>query len=60
MRQSGYTATVEVVGDAKRGKSLIQDVLVEDQEDGGSNALNINRLYDSSLLIENVCYTQCV
>ncbi|XP_075492104.1 protein REDUCED CHLOROPLAST COVERAGE 3-like [Primulina tabacum] len=44
VRQSGYTATVEVVGNAKRGKSLIQDVLVEDQEDGGSNALNINSL----------------
>ncbi|XP_073126264.1 protein REDUCED CHLOROPLAST COVERAGE 3-like [Henckelia pumila] len=44
VRQCGYTATVEVVGDAKRGKSLTQDVLVEDQEDGGSNALNINSL----------------
>ncbi|KZV56037.1 clustered mitochondria protein [Dorcoceras hygrometricum] len=44
VRQCGYIATVEVVGDAKRGGSRIQDVQIENQEDGGSNALNINSL----------------
>ncbi|CAA2995513.1 TSS isoform X1 [Olea europaea subsp. europaea] len=44
VRHGGYTAIVKVVGDVKRGKSLAQDVEIEDQPDGGANALNINSL----------------
>ncbi|CAI9754129.1 unnamed protein product [Fraxinus pennsylvanica] len=44
VRHGGYTAVVKVVGDVKRGKSLAQDVEIEDQPDGGANALNINSL----------------
>ncbi|KAL3819178.1 hypothetical protein ACJIZ3_005083 [Penstemon smallii] len=44
VRHCGYTATVRVTGDMKKGKSLIQDICIEDQPDGGSNALNINSL----------------
>ncbi|KAI3455290.1 hypothetical protein Pfo_030825 [Paulownia fortunei] len=44
VRHCGYTATVKVVGDVKRGRSLLQDIDIEDQPDGGANALNINSL----------------
>ncbi|KAK4488863.1 hypothetical protein RD792_004653 [Penstemon davidsonii] len=44
VRHCGYSATVRVTGDIKRGKSLTQDVVIEDQPDGGANALNINSL----------------
>ncbi|KAI3463425.1 hypothetical protein Pfo_020088 [Paulownia fortunei] len=43
VRHCGYTATVKVVGNVKRGKILVQDIDVEQQPDGGANALNINR-----------------
>ncbi|KAL6507004.1 hypothetical protein OROHE_022139 [Orobanche hederae] len=44
VRHCGYTATVKVVGDVKEGRSLVQDIDIEDQPDGGANALNINSL----------------
>ncbi|GFP92014.1 clustered mitochondria protein [Phtheirospermum japonicum] len=44
VRHCGYTATVKVVGDVKKGRSLAQDIDIEDQPDGGANALNINSL----------------
>ncbi|KAL2479074.1 Tetratricopeptide repeat (TPR)-like superfamily protein [Forsythia ovata] len=44
LRHCGYTAIVKAVEDVKRGKSLAQDVEIEDQPDGGANALNINSL----------------
>ncbi|XP_011073390.1 protein TSS [Sesamum indicum] len=44
VRHCGYTATVKVVGEVKKGKSLLQDIDIEDQPDGGANALNINSL----------------
>ncbi|PIN14359.1 hypothetical protein CDL12_13021 [Handroanthus impetiginosus] len=44
VRHCGYTATVKVVGDVKKGKSLLQDIDIEDQPDGGANALNVNSL----------------
>ncbi|KAK6147826.1 hypothetical protein DH2020_018738 [Rehmannia glutinosa] len=44
VRHCGFTATVKVVGDVKRGRSLAQDIDIEDQPDGGANALNINSL----------------
>lgn len=51
VRHGGYTAIVKVVGDVKRGKSLAQDVEIEDQPDGGANALNINRFITSFSLM---------
>ncbi|KAL0441654.1 UNVERIFIED_CONTAM: protein TSS [Sesamum radiatum] len=39
VRHCGYTATVKVVGEVKKGKSLLQDIDIEDQPDGGANAL---------------------
>lgn len=47
VRLCGYTATVRVAGDIKKGK---QDILIEDQPDGGVNALNVNRYSDSLYL----------
>ncbi|XP_073299346.1 protein REDUCED CHLOROPLAST COVERAGE 3-like [Primulina huaijiensis] len=44
VRQCGYTATVKVNGDVKKGRSCMQDIEIEEQPDGGSNALNINSL----------------
>ncbi|KAL3633072.1 hypothetical protein CASFOL_026056 [Castilleja foliolosa] len=44
VRHCGYTATVKVVGDVKKGRSLAQDIDIEDQPDGGANALNVNSL----------------
>ncbi|XVF24750.1 hypothetical protein REPUB_Repub13aG0153900 [Reevesia pubescens] len=40
----GYTAIVKVVGDVKKKKSGAQDIEIDDQPDGGANALNINSL----------------
>ncbi|KAL8457034.1 hypothetical protein ACS0TY_035027 [Phlomoides rotata] len=44
VQHCGYTATVKVVGDVKSGRSQLQDIDIEDQPDGGTNALNINSL----------------
>ncbi|KAG8379796.1 hypothetical protein BUALT_Bualt07G0126600 [Buddleja alternifolia] len=52
VRHCGYTATVKVVGDVKRGKSLSQDIDIEDQPEGGANALNINSL---RVLLHDAC-----
>lgn len=43
VRHCGYTATVKVVGDVKKQKNLRQDIEINDQPEGGANALNINR-----------------
>lgn len=43
VRHCGYTAIVKVVGDIKVDKSLPLDIEIDDQPDGGANALNINR-----------------
>lgn len=43
VRHCGYTATIKVVGDVKSQRSLLEDIEIEDQSDGGANALNINR-----------------
>ncbi|KAJ1410088.1 Tetratricopeptide-like helical domain superfamily [Sesbania bispinosa] len=40
----GYTATVRVVGNVNVRKPIVQDIEIEDQPDGGANALNINSL----------------
>ena len=43
VRHCGYTATIKVVGNVKKEKFETQDVEIDDQPDGGANALNINR-----------------
>uniref|UniRef100_A0A5B6ZEM7 Clu domain-containing protein n=1 Tax=Davidia involucrata TaxID=16924 RepID=A0A5B6ZEM7_DAVIN len=44
VRHCGYTAIVKVVGDVKKGKCMAQDIEIDDQRDGGANALNTNSL----------------
>lgn len=41
VKHCGYTAVVKVVGEVD--SSLPQDIKIDDQPDGGANALNINR-----------------
>ncbi|KAL2624971.1 hypothetical protein AAZV13_07G026300 [Glycine max] len=40
----GYTATVKVVGNVNTRKPKVRDIEIDDQPDGGANALNINSL----------------
>ncbi|XP_073011236.1 protein REDUCED CHLOROPLAST COVERAGE 3 [Typha latifolia] len=44
LKHCGYTATVKVSGLIRSTKNDIQHIDVDDQPDGGSNALNINSL----------------
>ncbi|KAA8541942.1 hypothetical protein F0562_023094 [Nyssa sinensis] len=44
VRHCGYTAIVKVVGDVKKGKYIARDIEIDDQPDGGANALNTNSL----------------
>ncbi|XVF74771.1 hypothetical protein PTKIN_Ptkin13bG0138400 [Pterospermum kingtungense] len=44
VRHCGYVAIVKVVGDVKKEMSGGQDIEIDDQPDGGANALNINSL----------------
>lgn len=39
----GYTATVKVAGNVNMRKLKVRDIEINDQPDGGANALNINR-----------------
>lgn len=43
IRHCGYTATVRVVCNIKKGNREAKDIDVEDQPDGGANSLNVNR-----------------
>lgn len=43
MKHCGFTAVVKVIGNVKKQKSLRQDIEINDQPEGGANALNINR-----------------
>lgn len=43
VKHCGYAATVKVVGKVKAGRDENQDIVIDDQPDGGANALNINR-----------------
>lgn len=43
VRHCGYTATVKVVGNIKKGNREAKDIDIEDQPDGGANSLNVNR-----------------
>lgn len=42
VKHCGYIATVKVVGKIK-GNCEAKDIDIEDQPDGGANALNVNR-----------------
>ncbi|KAI3786001.1 hypothetical protein L1987_45127 [Smallanthus sonchifolius] len=44
VRHCGYTATIKIVGDIKKSKFMSQDIVIDDQPEGGANALNINSL----------------
>ncbi|XP_043722388.1 protein TSS isoform X3 [Telopea speciosissima] len=44
VRHCGYTATVKVIGDVKKENFKALDINVDEQPDGGANALNINSL----------------
>ncbi|KAF9617084.1 hypothetical protein IFM89_033189 [Coptis chinensis] len=44
IRHCGYIATVNVVGNKRKGHHTIEDIEVHDQPDGGANALNVNSL----------------
>ncbi|XP_027167520.1 protein TSS isoform X2 [Coffea eugenioides] len=44
VRHCGYTATVKVIGHVKRGRNLVNNIEIDDQPEGGANALNINSL----------------
>ncbi|KAJ4718445.1 Tetratricopeptide repeat (TPR)-like superfamily protein [Melia azedarach] len=44
VRHCGYTTVVKVVGDVKKDMFDSQDIEIDDQQDGGANALNINSL----------------
>lgn len=46
----GYTATVKVVGNVNMRKPKVRDIEIDDQPDGGANALNVNSL---RLLLHN-------
>ncbi|CAM8880453.1 unnamed protein product [Rhodiola kirilowii] len=42
VRHCGYTAVVKVIEDSRRRRNIGADVCVDDQPEGGANALNIN------------------
>ncbi|CAL0324166.1 unnamed protein product [Lupinus luteus] len=44
VRHCGYTASVRVVGEVNMKKLEARDIEIDDQADGGANALNINSL----------------
>ncbi|KAF5466795.1 hypothetical protein F2P56_016690 [Juglans regia] len=50
VRHCGYTATIKVIGNVKKAKFETQEIEIDDQPDGGANALNINSL---RLLLHN-------
>lgn len=44
IRHSGYTAVVKVSAEVNwDGHPIPQDIDIEDQSEGGANALNVNR-----------------
>ena len=52
----GYTATVRVVGNTNVSKLQAQDIEIDDQPDGGANALNINRFEPQTMLLLPILY----
>lgn len=44
VRHCGYTVVVKVSGEVNwKGSPIPQDIDIEDQPEGGANALNVNR-----------------
>lgn len=43
VKHCGYTATVKVSGHVNEADPLQESIDIDEQPDGGSNALNINR-----------------
>lgn len=44
VRHCGYTAVVKVSAEVNwEGNPILQDIDIEDQPEGGANALNVNR-----------------
>lgn len=56
VRQCGYQVTVKVIGNVKRRKFASQDIEIEDQPDGGANALNVNRFGTVGFLLIGVIF----
>jgi len=52
IKHCGYTATVKVSGHVNESDCLQESIDIDDQPEGGSNALNINR-YTNLLLLTN-------
>ncbi|XP_051147762.1 protein REDUCED CHLOROPLAST COVERAGE 3-like [Andrographis paniculata] len=52
VRHCGYTATVKVDANWDKVNNCIQDIDIEDQPDGGANALNINSL---RVILQKTC-----
>lgn len=50
VKHCGYIATVKVVGKIK-GNCEGKDINIEDQPDGGANALNVNRFEPSFFVL---------
>ncbi|XP_010241607.1 PREDICTED: protein TSS-like isoform X2 [Nelumbo nucifera] len=44
IRHCGYTAIVKVEDEVKTRNCMVQDIIIDEQPDGGANALNINSL----------------
>ncbi|PWA87704.1 tetratricopeptide repeat (TPR)-like superfamily protein [Artemisia annua] len=44
VRHCGYTSTVKIVGDINTAKFMSQEIVIDDEPEGGANALNINRI----------------
>lgn len=53
IRHCGYTAIVKVATEVNWGGNPIpQDIDIEDQPEGGENALNVNRYFHFSKIFE--------
>ena len=57
VRHCGFTAVVKVLADVNWvGRPVPQDIEIEDQPEGGANALNVNRSVDVFMPIFLVFY----
>lgn len=51
VRHCGYTAIVKVAAEVNWGSNPIpQDIEIDDQAEGGANALNINRSVELTII----------
>ncbi|KAJ8448788.1 hypothetical protein Cgig2_011409 [Carnegiea gigantea] len=55
VRHCGYTAIVKVSAEVNwGGKPIPQDIEIEDQPDGGANALNVNRALVRKVMVDSL------